>query len=54
MANDCPEPEKCRRCRQEGHKVDECPEPEKCFNCREEGHKVSHKSDWGTMVCNEN
>ena len=41
MATDCPEPEKCRRCRKEGHKVDECPEPEKCFNCREEGHKVS-------------
>ena len=42
MATDCPEPEKCRRCRKEGHKVDECPEPEKCFNCREEGHKVGH------------
>ena len=42
MASDCPEPEKCRRCRKEGHKVDECPEPEKCFNCREEGHKVGH------------
>ena len=42
MATDCPEPEKCRRCKKEGHKVDECPEPEICFNCREEGHKVGH------------
>lgn len=41
MASDCPEPEKCRRCKKEGHQVAECPEPEICFNCREEGHKTS-------------
>jgi len=41
MARDCPEPEVCRRCRKEGHKVDECPEPEVCYNCRQEGHKTA-------------
>lgn len=41
MAADCPEPQKCRRCKQEGHMMAECPEPAKCGNCREEGHMTS-------------
>ena len=38
MATDCPEPEKCRRCRKEGHKVMDCPDPVICARCGGEGH----------------
>jgi len=40
MAAECPQPLKCRNCRQEGHMANDCPEPEKCRRCRQEGHKV--------------
>ena len=32
--DDCPEPEKCFNCRQEGHSSSDCPEPELCRKCR--------------------
>lgn len=41
IAAECPEPQKCRRCRSEDHVMADCPEPAKCMNCREEGHTTS-------------
>ena len=38
MTSECPEPEICRRCKKEGHKVADCPEPMRCNRCGEEGH----------------
>merc|ERR1712013_738501 len=40
MGDDCPEPDRCYNCREEGHTTADCPEPEKCRRCRKEGHKV--------------
>ena len=41
MAAECPEPQKCRRCKSEDHQMADCPQPAKCGNCREEGHMTS-------------
>ena len=38
MTSECPEPEVCRRCKKEGHKVMDCPEPMICARCGGEGH----------------
>ena len=50
MKDDCPEPEKCFNCRQEGHNTNDCPEPEKCRRCKKEGHKVMDCPE--PMMCN--
>ena len=41
IAAECPEPQRCRRCKSEDHVMAECPEPAKCGNCRQEGHMTS-------------
>ena len=38
MTSECPLPELCRRCKQEGHKVSECSQPMRCGRCGGEGH----------------
>jgi len=38
MAADCEQPDKCRKCGQEGHMSKDCELPDKCRNCGEEGH----------------
>jgi len=38
---DCPMPQKCFNCREEGHATADCPEPAKCRRCKKEGHMVN-------------
>ena len=39
MAKDCEQPDKCRKCGEEGHMARDCEQPDKCRKCGEEGHK---------------
>merc|ERR1712156_1270522 len=39
MARDCEQPDKCRKCGEEGHMARDCEQPDKCRKCGEEGHK---------------
>ena len=38
MAKDCEQPDKCRKCGEEGHMAKDCEKPDKCRKCGEEGH----------------
>jgi len=40
MAADCEQPDKCRKCGEEGHIAKDCEKPDVCRFCGQEGHKA--------------